>query len=478
MMDDPDSSSRLEEVLVKKLTIGETYFFRDRNLFLLLKERLLPNLIQERRNSGKNIRIWCAACSTGEEPYSVAILLHYLLPDIQEWDITILGTDINSGSLHAAERGIYSKWSFREQAPVQTDSYFSPGIDGRVHLSSKIREMVTFSRLNLITDCYPSSLSNTTGMDIILCRNVLMYFDPDLAASVVDRLNSSLITGGWLMVSPQEISYAQRPGFIQIKKSSVFLFQKGSGEGEVMGDITHFQVPSPSYSVSPDYSPLIPENFSSGTAGSEMIPPDSSPLKGVEWLIHEPPTYPDAISLEPPSVETPDSLSSEQHIQNENPTTLILAGRLAEAEYLLLQNKSPGSESFGEMEMIARAFADQGDTQRAMGWCDRILAADPLRPGAYHLRAVIQQDNGESSSAVQSLKQALYADPDYIPAHLMLGMLMKTQGRHADSNRHYLIALKILSAMSDDTPIEETDGMPAGRVREMIRVLLDGGNGS
>ncbi|PKL60338.1 MAG: chemotaxis protein CheR, partial [Methanomicrobiales archaeon HGW-Methanomicrobiales-4] len=232
MLDDPAFSRRLEEMLVKKLTIGETYFFRDRNLFSQLRDELLPDLIRMRRLGRKYLRIWSAACSTGEEAYSIAILLRYLIPDISDWEITILATDINPGSLHAAERGVFSKWSFREQSPVPYDNYLSPAPDGRFQISEDIRKMIRFSKLNLITDNYPSDLTGTTTMDIILCRNVLMYFSSDMAALVVDRLNTVLIDKGWLIVSPQEISYAQRPGFIQMKRSSVFLFLKGDSNEE------------------------------------------------------------------------------------------------------------------------------------------------------------------------------------------------------------------------------------------------------
>jgi chemotaxis protein methyltransferase CheR len=229
---DPDQSGVLKELLVKKLTIGETYFFRDRRLFTHLCTTLLPELIQSRRSGRKYLRIWCAACSSGEEPYSLAILLKYLIPDIDSWDITLLATDINTGSLHAAERGVYSKWSFREEAPVSLTPYVTPSQDGRFEVSPDIKKMVRFSRLNLITDAYPSTLTGTTTMDLILCRNVLMYFSPDLAGEVIDRLHDALITGGWLIVSPQEISYAQRPGFVQVKQSSVFLFRKGAAAEE------------------------------------------------------------------------------------------------------------------------------------------------------------------------------------------------------------------------------------------------------
>ncbi len=471
LLDNSDSIHKIQDELVKNLTIGETYFFRDRNLFSCLKDELLPALIRSRRNSGKYIRIWSAACSTGEEPYSVAILLRYLLPDITDWDIFILATDINPGSLHAAERGIYSKWSFREEPPVQTGSFFSPGMDGRMHLGDEIRKMVRFSRLNLVTDLFPSGLNDTNRMDLILCRNVLMYFSAEIAAGIVDRFQSVLVRDGWLLVSPQEISYAQRPGFVQVKRSSVFLFQKGSeADSSSRADFSyHFPLQD---------NPVFPSDhhLPESAASFEYQPEFSVSRRYLDDIVSAVPQQINGNkSVSPPEITaTPLSLD-KLPISRETTRSLILSGRIGEAEYLLLHNSHPDAQSFLDMEMIARSLADQGESDRALGWCDRILALDPLRPAAYHLRAVIQQERGDLQSAIQSLRQTLYADPDYIPAHLMLGMMLGTQGRSAESRRHFETVLRILSSVSDDTTLDETDGIPAGHVRQMVSVLLDGG---
>jgi len=464
-IDNPDIVSSLEEGLIKKLTIGETYFFRDKNLFLLMRDQILPDLIRTRRIEKKYLRIWCAACSTGEEPYSIAMILKYLIPDITSWDISILGTDINPGSLHAAQRGIYSKWSFREQAPVPTDRFVTVSPDGRFQISSEIKNMVRFARLNLITDYYPSIINGTTTMDIILCRNVLMYFSSEMAAFVIDKLNASLVDKGWLFVSPQEISYAQRPGFVQVKRASVFLFQKGK------------DIQDKKYSLSDLKNPSSTLNQKIFTKSFGDIPSASPELKNSKNIIKKPAVTLSRIEKREPIIRVSPPNGApvpSETIPKEQAIRLIMDGRVSDAEIVLLQYEKPDKKIIGEMEMLARVFADQGDVQRALGWCDRILAADPLNPGAYHLRAVIQQDNGQSSLAIQSLRQALYADPDYIPAHLMLGMIMSILGKTMDAQRHYQVALSILSAMADDTPVDETDGMPAIKVREMISVLLKG----
>jgi len=466
-LNEPTQAAAIEEALIKKITIGETYFFRDKRLFQLLKENLLPDLIRSRRTLGKYLRIWSAACSTGQEPYSLAILIRHLLPDIDDWNITILASDINPGSLHAAEKGIYSRWSFREEAPINLDRFIIPSADGRFQVSDSIKRMVRFSRLNLISDLYPSPMTGTMTMDLILCRNILMYFSPELASGVIDRLNTSLIEGGWLIVSPQEISYAHHPYFVQEKRDSVFLFRK-----DKFGEKSNTN----QYSISTGIVETEPQKRVSDKPNSSTQIKTTAQSPSDNGLLHDTLTN---SSLGMPAIQQKyaDELSLRQGIPFHDildPDTLIKAGRLPEAEKILLEEQKPGKQTIMTMNMLARLYADQGDSDQALGWCDRILASDPLFSGSYHLRAVIQMDKGDISAAIQSLRQALYAEPDYIPAHLMLGTIFASQGQLNESRRHYQITLDLLSLMPDNTPVDETDGMPALRVREMVRTLLAG----
>src|SRR5690606_20434759 len=116
-------SKELVRILARHLTVGETYFFRDQPGFAALENNLLPELLQ-RRQSDRRLRIWSAGCCTGEEAYSVAILLDRLLPDQQGWNILITATDINEDFLQAAQRGIYGEWSFRGTPDWVRQQYF------------------------------------------------------------------------------------------------------------------------------------------------------------------------------------------------------------------------------------------------------------------------------------------------------------------------------------------------------------------
>ena len=187
------------QTLASHLTIGETYFFRDQKSFDVLAENILPPLLQARRKSERRLRIWSAACCTGEEPYSLAILLDRLIPDLPDWQVTILATDINPRFLQKAAAGVYGDWSFRDSPDWLKERYFNRTADGRYAILPKIRKRVTFAPLNLVEDVYPSLATDTNAMDVIFCRNVLMYFTLAQARKAARNLCCALVArmAGW-----------------------------------------------------------------------------------------------------------------------------------------------------------------------------------------------------------------------------------------------------------------------------------------
>jgi chemotaxis protein methyltransferase CheR len=180
---------------------GETYFFRDHGQFDLLRLRLLPELIERSRGT-KLLRLWSAGCASGEEAYSLAILVDMLLPVRDGWEILILGSDIDEAALAKARRGLYTQWSFRMAPSALKQDCFQR--QGDVwELDERIRRMVTFRAGDLIGDAFPAEESGT--MDLILCRNVLIYFEADAVSTVADKLAAALSEGGYLMTGHTEL---------------------------------------------------------------------------------------------------------------------------------------------------------------------------------------------------------------------------------------------------------------------------------
>lgn len=192
------------ESLAAHLTIGETYFFRNPEVFEALESTVFPELIERRRHGERHLRIWSAACSSGEEPYSIAMTLARAFPEASTWANSILGTDINPTALAKARQHEYGPWSFRGTPDSLRATCFRETRPGIFRVNADIREKVRFLYLNLAEDVYPSLLNSTNAMDVIFCRNVLIYFNNEGARRVVRRLYDCLVEGGWLVVSPSE----------------------------------------------------------------------------------------------------------------------------------------------------------------------------------------------------------------------------------------------------------------------------------
>jgi chemotaxis protein methyltransferase CheR len=228
-------SARQIEILASYLTVGETYFFREANLFQALQTDILPALIYKRLNENQRyLRIWSAGCASGEEVYSIAILLSQLLPNIDSWHITLLATDINIDSLKKLEEGVYSEWSFRGVNEVIKTAYFKKNTAGKYEILPKYKKRVTSFYHNLSRDIYPSLVNNTNAMDIIFCRNVMMYFSPNLVRTVAKHFFDCLVEGGYLIVSSSEVNQDYFSDFKMEVKNKTTFFRKTHEEIKVI----------------------------------------------------------------------------------------------------------------------------------------------------------------------------------------------------------------------------------------------------
>jgi chemotaxis protein methyltransferase CheR len=196
--------------LVIAFTTVESYFMRDKGQFSMLQKVIFPKLIDRKKSLHKTLgtqptlRIWSAGCSTGEEAYSLAIILKQLIADWAQWKILILGTDINEKVIEKAQHGVYTPWSFRLVDPQVQKQYFSPR-QIEWEINRELRESVDFSCLNLITDTYPNVYRNIYNIDLILCRNVFVYFEPEYISEVLKKFSKTLRPGGYLITGHAEV---------------------------------------------------------------------------------------------------------------------------------------------------------------------------------------------------------------------------------------------------------------------------------
>lgn len=186
------------EALLERLLTQETSFFRYPAVYEALEKRILPE-VQERKfwESPRTLRIWSAGCSTGEEPYSIAVTLCESLKFAEAWEIEILATDISRRALRHAERGVYSKRSLQDVSLGQVETYFTATKHG-FQVRPRIRRMISFAQMNLVESVYVGKF------DCIFCMNVLMYFSEDRRLSILRRFYDALEPGGYFLLGHSE----------------------------------------------------------------------------------------------------------------------------------------------------------------------------------------------------------------------------------------------------------------------------------
>lgn len=404
------------EALASHLTIGETYFFRDEDAFAALSTRILPELIAARRRAGDlRLRIWSAACCTGEEIHSIGILLRQLLPDIADWQITLLGTDVNPRFLRKAAEGVYGQWSFRGTPLEFRARHFRRLSGDRYALLPAIRCMATFATLNLADEASMAGMCNG-AFDLILCRNVLMYFTPAQASKVVGVLHAALHEDGWLAVAPCEASQVLFARFRPAHCDGAIFYRKGGPQAWRPATRTPRVLPT-----TPAMQAMV--RATAARAAHGPLPPTpkpvASPAKAREAL-----------------------LPAE-----------VLATR-------------------------ARALADQRRMDEALTWCDRWIAAQKLDPAAHYLRGMILTETGDVPGACAALKRSLYIAPGGVMASLALAGLERAQGRGSQAVRHYRNILASLERLPLEAGVEHADGVTVRQLTALVQDMMSLGEGT
>jgi chemotaxis protein methyltransferase CheR len=414
-------------ILASHLTISETYFWREPQVFSALTDHILPELIKSKKNGEKSIRIWSAGCSTGEEPYSIAIALHKTIQKIEDWNITILATDINPRALSKAEHGIYGTWSFRNSPAWLKSGYFHHKEDRQYGIIPEIKQMVTFTCLSLVE---MSAISNTNTMDIIFCRNVLMYFTNEWITKISQDLFNSLSEDGWFVVSSSELSSQVFPQFTPVNFPGAVLYRKGKNGYTHSFDVLSKEIPEPSSDIALSKSDLQPLNTSTPSTHFQPV-----------QLLH-------AIASAKAGLQLSSSvaLAKEDH---------------------QFQVKS-AEDSITDRIFAIRLLANVGHLEEAYSICNEAIASYKLSSGLYFLRASILQELDKSSEAIASLKQAIYINPDYIMGHFALGNLFIRQGDAKNAKRYFNNVLDLLGRCANDDILPESEGLSVKYIREII----------
>ncbi|MEG6522997.1 CheR family methyltransferase [Desulfotomaculum sp. 1211_IL3151] len=424
------------DILVQYLTIGETYFFRDKMLFQNLEQLILPKLIRGRKQP---LRIWSAGCSTGEEPYSIAILLDEMFGRPKEGFTSITATDINLASLKKAMTGVYTNWSFRDTPAWVKNRYFIAAAKGHYEVCPRIKDKVSFSYLNLVRDQYPLA-------DMIICRNVLMYLVPDLRKMVIQKFYHCLAPDGLLIVAPSEIPQVSEEQFTPLHFPGLVLYKKASlnqftlDEGEPFLRCT---------SLPPNDVPNFDRKYQEPANNFEP----QGPVEAVEFS-------PKAAR------ENDDIYQAAQK--------LFVMGQYDEVIDRLQESlaRVNHTDSAKAMALLAKAYANLGELIKAEDWCNRAISQHKFGADFHFLLATILQEQGKVALAIQSLMKAIYLNPDFLSAHFSMANLYKQIGKDKESKKYFENTLILLKNYQAEEILPEFQGLTAGRLKEIIESSL------
>lgn len=395
-------SAQYIEDMSRFLTVRETYFFREPSSLLAIRDFVLPSLIEERR-AAKRLKIWSAGCCTGEEAYSLAMLLPRLTED---WQVYIYGTDINFESLDTARLGIYSERAVRQSATrfEREGRYLVRSEGGNYQVAEKIKEQVQFFRLNLTDTAYPDFLQN---VDLIVCRNVLIYFEEGERRRAIDKFGQCLAPGGWLCLGSAE--FAESAGLSvhiiedppNIEKT-FFLTRPGAG---------HFD----------EHHRACRAQFETARRRFQ-----SGDYSGTSRLLKK----------------------LEEDLGDSDSQLALQA-----------------------LELETRALTNCGSLEEALERTRRYIVRYPQHAEGYYLQALVLQEKGHGSEAVASLESALAINAHLHLASFMLASYFLSSNQREKASAYLERLSQDLLKLAPETVLSFSDGTTAGELLTIVKDL-------
>jgi chemotaxis protein methyltransferase CheR len=413
--------------LAQALTVVETFFFRNADNFRAFTERVLPDRIRAQAST-KRLRILSAGCASGDEAYSVAILVREALPDLASWDVQITGIDINLSMLTKATRARYSAWSLRATSDDAKRRYFRA--DGRDFiLEPAIQQMVTFEERNLVDD---DPVFWATGYDIVFCRNVIMYFTPEVMRHAISMFSGALLPDGYLFLGHAETLRGLSNEFHLCHTHDTFYYQRREGSAvSPDGALSERPLDATTNTVS-----II--DVESTAPWIDIIQKASERIAALgndreRWTADDP--SPLGV-VAAPRMRTWDLAPVFEAMRRE---------RFSDALQLLSALPPDSHDEPDAMLLRAALLTNSGQLDEAEDMCARLLAREELNAGAHYLMALCREHAGDATAAMEHDQTAVYLDASFAMPHLHLGLLARRSGDAAAARRELGQALILLA---------------------------------
>lgn len=449
------------DAVLAELTVGESYFFRDEAQLDLLTNDIIPARLASHGAHGP-LRIWSAGCASGEEAHTIAIMLRE-----QQWSQSarILGTDIALPRLAAARRGRYTRWALRGVSTERIERWFTHA-GGQYDLVPSVRKMVEFRPLNLVTDNYATPERGADGFDLVLCRNVMIYFEMETVAHIARGLLDSLAPDGWLVLGASDPMLAQLVPCEAVLTSSGIAYRRA---GRAHPTIVSVRPPDQQ----------LPHPLSKTPAAVALASIPSRPAEpGIQSTTPAPRNdaraagdalggwFPEALPIHVRAHEGGKMARAAYAVADyaaaEAMAVVALANAPAEAEALSL------------WIVVIRSVANQGRLNEAGEACARALELHPLSAELQFLHATLLAEAGWFGDSAAASRRAIYLDRTFVMAHLLLGDSLSRTGDPAAARIAFINVLHLLATTDADTAIAGADGVPAARLRQIAELHLRG----
>ena len=425
----PSPESDEFQALLDLVTIQETYFFRDQAQFMALQRYVLPELVKARSGAGEPLRIWSAGCATGEEPYTIAMILAESLAGVASPPPYILATDVSQGALAVARRGIYGERSLRSTPAHYRERFFTRA--GETYLlNGAIKGMVEFRPFNLMSTPYPGG--DGPGWDVIFCRNVTIYFKPETTKAVVRRFHETLGEGGYLFTGFSESLRYLSKDFLTIQVGGVFLYQRGragrDGARQPRTRVGRWRRASP---LAPQRTHRLREE--------PVTEPEPEPRREVHSRVRE----------------------------------LVDAGLPDEAGQLLAPELERSSPPKKALLLQAEILLNQGGAAEAAVLCEDVIRREPLSVAGHYLLGIIHRTLEDEDQAVDMFKRVVYLKPQHALARFHLGELYARRNDREAARREYANALRLLQERSDSLDERFAGGFSAALLIDTCRSRIE-----
>jgi len=378
--------------LLPLVTVGHTEFFRDLRQFQALERQILPDLLARARREGRKLRAWSAGCATGEEAYSLAMVLLELGATPAEADVW--ATDLNSAAVESARRGVFPERRLAALSDERRRRFFvSTAQAGQA--TDALKALVRFEPLNLAAPTLGSL--PPASLDVVLCRNVIIYFDLDTIRALMGRLWQALRPGGFLLLGYSESLFRVFDAFQMVEVQEAFVYRRPEAQG--------------------------PVPVRAGRSPSAVVPPapSSAPVPG---------PVPDApVSPRPSPVRRLDALVSQMR-QGDFDAALATAQAIA-----------PADADLATLLTVGNLYALLGQPERAQGAFEEVLTREPFCVEARVYAGIAALGQGELPRARGELSKALFLEPTLAVGYFLLAQVEEKAGEREDARRAYRNAL-------------------------------------